>query len=64
MFSLTTDASCNFSISVLDEYGYTLGKSGYTTNCRAEFMAGKSYQIIVEQRSGMGDYSLFIQKEE
>ena len=62
-FPLTIDASCDFSVSILDEQGYQLGSSGYSTSCRADLTAGRSYQIIVEQQSGLGDYSLFIQKK-
>ena len=63
VFPLSTDASCDFRVSVLDEQGYKLGNSGYSASCHAELTAGRSYQIVVEQHSGIGDYSLFIQKE-
>ena len=62
-FPLSSDAACDFSVSILDEQGYKLGSGGYSASCQADLIAGRNYQIIVEQRSGLGDYSLFIQKE-
>lgn len=57
-----TDASCEFKITVLDEYGYTVGNYS-SSDCFVELSGGKTYRIVAEQRSGFGNYSLFIQKK-
>ena len=61
-FRVTADASCEYSVSIRDELGYKLAGSGYSSGCHADLAAGKNYLIVVEQSSGTGDYSLFIQK--
>ncbi len=63
VFQLITYASCEYSVSLLDELGYTINSSGYSSDCHADLVAGKSYQIIVEQHSGIGGYSLFIKMQ-
>ena len=62
-FSLVYDAGCDYNISILDEHGYTVAKSSFSNSCHADLTGGSSYRIVVEQRSGSGDYSLFIEKE-
>ena len=57
-----TDAGCDFGISVFDGYGYNVARSSYSAGCSVDLTAGKRYQIVVEQRSGAGSYTLFIQK--
>lgn len=58
------EADCDFRISIYDQYGYAVSRGGYSSECSADLTAGEKYRIEVKQRSGKGDYSLFIVKNQ
>ncbi len=64
LFFAFTDATCNPQITVVDEYGYKMKNNGKSSYYITDLTAGNNYRIMVEQLSGMGNYSLFIQKNE